>query len=309
MQESTQPARNKINAGRDEARKQHEARGKQGEIVDYEDTYADFGPANKPPEIHHDHGFLDDGKGGIDKEKKRKPNWSDRFARMRWVAKLEAAELLRPDLVDATTAYRHFLFGRGKERSISYERFVANDNAGQRVLASVTEDTRISAIEEHDRRLASDDSLKSKPVSFQIQSDPVAVGNDGRYPYPTTENWQKAIGAHKIWIKADVTVTPENENTRVFEIKMTLHMEDRYNFNPGAEDLATGIPDDDNGRFELTGLGQEFMHTATLNRTLTYSEPMSAGGASQKEAQGESSAAPRGSTMAPLDRRPYPAAQ
>jgi hypothetical protein len=47
---------------------------------------------------------------------------------MKWVAKLEAAELLRPDLVNGTSAYRHFLFGGGATRDIEYGRFLRNDS-------------------------------------------------------------------------------------------------------------------------------------------------------------------------------------
>jgi hypothetical protein len=36
---------------------------------------------------------------------------------------------------------------------------------------------------------------------------------------------------------------------------MTLHAEDPCNFNVGDDDTATGIPDSDNGRFEVTGSG------------------------------------------------------
>ena len=31
----------------------------------------------------------------------------------------------------------------------------------------------------------------------------------------------------------------------------TIHAEDRYNFNPGAKDIATGTPDSENGIFEI----------------------------------------------------------
>ncbi len=51
---------------------------------------------------------------------------------------------------------------------------------------------------------------------------------------------------------------------------MTLHAEDRYNFNPGATDIATGIPDSANGVFELTGLAKQYMNYATLTRMLRW---------------------------------------
>jgi hypothetical protein len=52
---------------------------------------------------------------------------------------------------------------------------------------------------------------------------------------------------------------------------LVLHAEDRYNFNPGMADIATGIPDDANGVFEVTGLGAQYTNYATLKRTVTWS--------------------------------------
>ncbi len=90
-----------------------------------------------------------------------------------------------------------------------------------------------------------------------------------------TENWQKTIGAHVVWVEAHVQITIDAVNRRQFVVDMTLHGEDEYNFNPGGKDIKTGIPDSDNGRFELTGLGKEFHNVSTLKRKLTFSEDAS----------------------------------
>jgi hypothetical protein len=37
-------------------------------------------------------------------------------------------------------------------------------------------------------------------------------------------------------------------------------------------DIATGIPDSQNGRFEITGLAQQYMHYGELTRTVTWAE-------------------------------------
>ena len=60
----------------------------------------------------------------------------------------------------------------------------------------------------------------------------MAVGGmDVRYPYTATENWQKTLGAHYLWIEADVKVTFDaGTKNRTFEIAMTMREEDRYNF-------------------------------------------------------------------------------
>src|ERR1700757_4019808 len=98
------------------------------------------GPA-KRPDIHHDHGFLDDGKGNIDSSKRRPATWEDYKLLAFWTAKLDGAELLRPDLVNAADAYRHFLENSGTDFNVDYEGFLANDNSGKTVLKSAIEDT------------------------------------------------------------------------------------------------------------------------------------------------------------------------
>lgn len=271
---------------RDQARAHHEQRGDDEVNQDPHGQYADFDVHDgEAPKLEHDHGHLDDGSGQLDPSLREEPTWRDHWARMKWIAKLEAAEALRPDLVDATAAYRHFLFGDGADREIDYQRFIDGDSSGARIYQSVVEDAQHAAITHHDRLIA------GKPFAvgtqaFQLRTPAVPVGNDGRYPYPGTENWQKAIGAHSIWVELNVSVemwesAPIQDRPmgvaegpaappmrgRRFDIEFTIHMEDMYNFNPGAADIATGIPDSDNGRFEITGLGHEYLNRATLTNT------------------------------------------
>lgn len=228
----------------------------------------------KRPDIHHDHGFLDDGHGNIDPSKRQSPTWRDYRSYAWWSAKLNGAETLRPDLKNATNAYRHFLDATGTDFNVDYEAFLSNDDAGKTVLHSAIEDTRSSAIAIHDGKVTPPLTSKTEE-SFSITSDVIPVGGgDSRYPYPKTENWQKAIGAHFLWIDGAVKVTSDPAvKKRRFEIKMTIHMEDMYNFNPGAADIATGTPDAENGRFEITGLGKEFLSKATVTRKITFSVP------------------------------------
>jgi hypothetical protein len=91
------------------------------------------------------------------------------------------------------------------------------------------------------------------------------------FPYPATENWQKAIGGHTIWLSGKAVVLQTNTSSDpTFKVVMTLHAEDRYNFNPGQQDIATGIPDSDNGRFAMTGLAHQYDHFSTLVRHLEW---------------------------------------
>ena len=292
-------ARDKAGKAKDAVREKHEQRGKDDKNTDPGSLRARFmDHDDKRPEIRHDHGFLDDGSGNIDESKKEDPTWADRLSKLKWVAKLEAAELLRPDLVDACATYRHFLFGGGAARPFDYERFVQNDSSGATVVASATEDAQQAATQKHDQLIQGKEPTPGKST-FRMRTAPLSVGSDGRYPYPATENWQKAIGGHSIWMEMDVTVevfelsreqppgvapdaspvcTPQGSTKitygRRFDIKLKLHAEDMYNFNPGAADIATGTPDEANGRFEITGLGHEFLSTATLERELKFEATM-----------------------------------
>jgi hypothetical protein len=233
--------------------------------------------ASRPP-IVFDHGFLDDGHGGIDNSKRRAATAADRAHFAWWMTKLAGALQVRPDLVDATRAYAHFMGASGTDLNFSYDEFVVGasdrflvkaDSSGRTVLTSAIQDVSAAAISLHESRGMTADT-------FTIQSQAIGVGGgNDRYPYPDTENWQKAIGAHAIWLEANVVVTLDGTTQRNFAIVMTLHAEDMYNFNPGAKDIATGIPDNENGVFEITGLAKEFKSVSTLKRKITFSEPLS----------------------------------
>ncbi len=248
----------------EDARKQNEKRGQ-----DATAKTRDFGDfigftkvdAFKRPDIRMDHGFLDDGNGNLDTSKKTSPTIGDFLAFQKWSAKLAAAELVRPDLIDGTKTYRHFLTASGTDFSFNYEKFVSNDGAGKFVVESAIEDAVAAAIELND--LTGLDS-------FLMQTNAIGVGGaNGRYPYPGTENWQKAIGAHVIWLEVKVTVQ-KSSTVRQFTLTIKLNAEDRYNFNPDAKDIATQTPDAENGRFEITGLGKEFDSKGSLKRKVEF---------------------------------------
>lgn len=94
-----------------------------------------------------------------------------------------------------------------------------------------------------------------------------------QFPYPATENWQKAIGAHSIWLSGMVWVNktlPGKSDVR-FKMNFTLHAEDQYNFNTGGDiDIATGIPDSENGSLVTAGLANGYLHTSTLFRSFSW---------------------------------------
>lgn len=243
-----------------------------------------LGLPTRPP-IHHDNGFLD-------RYSSRAPTYKDYLKYSEWVAKYDAAVAVQGlpglphnDLPDALPAYYHFLHGNGADRWFDYERYIAFDRSGTITLQSALEDGVVVAERIYQTINSTPSFMKtitpgimdpttviynSTDITFEMTSNAVgAGGKDPRYPYPSTENWQKAIGAHFLWASAEVVVVPRGFSAR-FDMGLTIHVEDRYNFNPGNVDIATGTPDEANGIFEITGLARQYMNYATVSRRLQW---------------------------------------
>jgi hypothetical protein len=184
---------------------------------------------------------------------------------------LEGSETLRPDLTDGVAAYRRYLDGEGKPRQFSYERYVSNDNSGRTTLRNVILEAQDAAMKLW--------KANKEPSKFSFTGPPIPCGSSDpklpnvrkQFPYPATENWQKAIRAHSIWLSGDVSVKtfPGTTLPPEFRMNMVLHAEVQYNFNPGKADIATGIPDSDNGRF-VVGWAHGYRHTSTLERSFSW---------------------------------------
>jgi hypothetical protein len=178
------------------------------------------------------------------------------------------------DLHDGIDAYRHFLDGGGRDRNFSYEKFVNDDESGRTILNNATTDAQKGVEDLYNQMLARDPSLRNRPVTFNITGGAITAGGGGRFPYPETENWQKAIGGHTVWTSATVTVNPPSTpgGRPAFSMRMTLHAEDRYNFNPGQSDIATGVPDATRGKLEVTGLAHQYTNYSTLQRDVRWTQ-------------------------------------
>jgi hypothetical protein len=213
-----------------------------------------LGSPIRPSSIVFDNGFLD-------KIKPRKATAGDYLALTKWQMTLQIAEQVRVDLEEACKAYRHFLQGGGLPRTFSYEAYVYNDESGATTLANAMQDIQDGA----EIIYRANSSVKA----FSLTGDQIPCGSNTLFPYPATENWQKAIGGHVIWLSGDCKVAERGTETW-FVLDLVLHAEDRYNFNPGAKDIATGIPDSDNGIFEITGLAKQYTQTAELKRRIEW---------------------------------------
>ena len=259
-----------------------------GSSAKTEATYV-VGPPARPP-IFHDNGFLQNPNDPTDPKPlpTRDATFDERTAYAAQVVKAEAARTatqvdwpkeLTPaeyekylGLPDGIDTYHHFLTGNGADHQVSYEAFVRDDAAGQTVLNNAIRDTQRGSEEVYRQMIANDPSLATKPVTFEITGDAISVGDSNKYPYPDSENWQKAIGAHDIWNSAVVMVTPPatQGGSPTYSMQYNLHAEDRYNFNPGNVDIATGQPDSENGRFEESGLAHQYMNYGSVERNLSW---------------------------------------
>ncbi|SMQ62230.1 hypothetical protein [Agreia sp. VKM Ac-1783] len=199
-----------------------------------------IGPPSRP-DIAWDEDFEYDSKD---------PGPGDYASAAAWKARLAGAGVLRPDLDDAMDAYGHYWDNNGDPFEFDYEEAVREDS---HVADNVDgEITRAQA--------AAEELIKSGQSIFEFTGAPTASS-----AYPTTENWTKTIGAYQQWSSADVAVDGDKVTMTV-----TVHAEDRYNFNAGQSDIASGQPDDANGRFTELGWAKPFDSSGSVTRTVTW---------------------------------------
>ena len=167
------------------------------------------------------------------------------------MAYMWGAKATRSDLEDGTAAYYHYWFGEGQPLAVNYEKAYQQDAVIRRWADNELRAARWAA-----ERLY----LRSGQTSFQMTGDRVDVRDN-----PATENWQKTLGMHFMWVTADVKVDGNRLTATA-----TVNVRDWYNFNPGGKDIATGWPDDSNGRFSTIGWAKEFETHGSLQRVMTW---------------------------------------
>ena len=186
------------------------------------------------------------------------PTISDSFSWVYWGDKAEAAAYFT-DMDNAVGAYLHYRNGNGADRTFSFEEYINEDSEGANTINNLN------------------NILKSelpKILPYQGQRDfyinPLAAGSSSNlFRYPASENWQKTIGAYYFWITGKVTATEINNKLK-YKVTYTLHAIDRYNFNRGAADIATGTPDNVNGRFSTLGWAHSYLHNGIYEREIEF---------------------------------------
>ena len=166
-----------------------------------------------------------------------------------WNTKGLGAMLLRPDLVDAVAAYHRYLDGTGTDMEVNYPKAYRDDT---NVRTGVNNE--IAAAQADAERLVATGGAR-----FMMTGDATRLGT------PSTENWQKTIGQHYIWGHANVEACADK-----FTMTITIHAKDRYNFNRGANDIATGWPDSANGRFAVLGWAKSFITKGKIMKKVTW---------------------------------------
>jgi len=84
-------------------------------------------------------------------------------------------------------------------------------------------------------------------------------------------NWQKTIGAHKVWVKCSVS-THKIKKKRKYYMNITTSFRDMYNFNKGSKDLDLGIKDEENGRFEELGWAKSFETYGSMEHQVRWTD-------------------------------------
>ncbi|MGL4696247.1 T7SS effector LXG polymorphic toxin [Enterococcus larvae] len=178
--------------------------------------------------------------------------WEDRRNRAKWEAMLRGAQLLGK-LPDGTSAYSHYLYGGGEDYVVDFEKGYRQD----RNIKTVVDREILSmqqAAEEYYRLTGQ--------TNFSLTSSATVIPNED---YPATENWQKTLGGYQTWTSADISV----KNGQI-EMNVDVNVIDRYNFNKGQQDIATGAKDVENGRFESLGWANSFDVSGNLEREISW---------------------------------------
>jgi hypothetical protein len=155
------------------------------------------------------------------------------------------------DLGEAPYLYDRYMSGTGEDYFFDYGPAYQQD-------ASIKSDIHEELIAA--QRAAEELLGKSGSDSFQI------TGGARNIPHnPATERWQKTLGSYDMWASAEVTVTGDTVAMRI-----TIHAEDRWNFNKGASDIKTGISDSENGRFAELGWAKAFNTSGSIVRDVVW---------------------------------------
>ena len=103
-------------------------------------------------------------------------------------------------------------------------------------------------------------------VKFQVTGSALGMHRDFGL-YPSTENWRKTMGDFLLYLTAEITYDPRTKRATAI---ITVNSLDYYNFNRGAVDTTTGLPDNANGRFVELGWAKPFITRGSFRREVRW---------------------------------------
>lgn len=184
--------------------------------------------------------------------KKGQDTWSDHKSWWKWEAMLRGAQTLRPDLDDALPMYEHYRDKSGTSMTFDFEEGYKEDAGIRREVNGEMSRTLTAANE----------LVKEGRTSIDFHS---GVKESGKNNYPETENWQKTVGGYSYYSDSQLKVDGDTVT-----LTTTMTAKDRWNFDRKKQDMGTGVPDSENGRFEELGWAKSFETSGTVTRTYTW---------------------------------------
>ncbi|MEZ7788289.1 hypothetical protein [Actinomyces naeslundii] len=184
--------------------------------------------------------------------KKGQDTWSDHKSWWKWEAMLRGAQTLRPDLDDALPMYEHYRDKSGTSMTFDFEEGYKEDAGIRREVNGEMSRTLTAANE----------LVKEGHTSIDFHS---GVKESGKNNYPETENWQKTVGGYSYYSDSQLKVDGDTVT-----LTTTMTAKDRWNFDRKKQDMGTGVPDSENGRFEELGWAKSFETSGTVTRTYTW---------------------------------------
>lgn len=154
---------------------------------------------------------------------------------------------------DAARCYQHFLDNTGTPLTIDYEKGYEEDR-GIRYHVNTELNGALQAANE---------AAQVGQTGITLHSPGSSTGET--HTYPETTNWQRTLGGHNTYTETKVEVNGDTVTATV-----TVHARDKWNFNKGDSDIASGASDAANGRFEELGWARSFETNGSMTRTYSW---------------------------------------
>ena len=248
--------------------------------------------------LQGNHGSQKDGSG---QHGSQEPTWTDRANREFWYRVTDAAEVT--GLTNSARHMRHYLDNTGEKLRINADLMVRDVPSFNQQVTTEIEVAKNDA----NNKIASD--YAGSKINFNL----TGTKKNGYATQGESQDWFFAVGGFTYWYTAAVTVTQpvasggSQEKTSPppqVEMKIVIHVYDRYNWDKGKAVMIAGIvvSDEQLGRLHQVGIAREYdVEGETTSRKLnwTYTPPTN----SQETTSGGGARRGRGGRVDPTRRR------